>query len=193
MPEMTTTEAYEVGRQMCSPASGVRVGPSPMNTSLVPLPVKVVPAPDLIRRYTSLGGAERRHLESLMAFWSLLADFSFSDLLLFTPVTRDCGEGGDAPGEAGAPEPLPADEPGAFVVLGQIRPTTSQTLYEVDLVGQVQSAESLPNMVEAFQSGVIVRGEQAGESAERSCASRTSPWATGARFSPCSAASGPHG
>ena len=143
-----------------------RSEPRPMNTSLVPLPLIIVPAPDLIRRYTSLDGAERRHLESLMAFWSLLADFSFSDLLLFAPVTRDGGEGDDAPGEPGASESLLADQPGAFVILGQIRPTTSQTLYEVDLVGQVQSAESLPNVVEAFQSGAIVRGEQAGESAD---------------------------
>ena len=31
-----------------------------------------------------------------MASWSLLADFSFSDLLLFVPITGDKGAGGDA-------------------------------------------------------------------------------------------------
>jgi two-component sensor histidine kinase len=169
-----------------------------MDSSLVPLPVKIVPAPDLIRRYTSFDVTERLHLESLMASWSLLADLSFSDLLLFAPVTRDSGEGDEAvpeptlsspepreaePGEPelegsalSSPEPAdPADNesgfPGvdrldAFVVLGQIRPTTSQTLYEVDLVGQVQSAESLPNLVESYQSGVIVRAEQPSEFAD---------------------------
>ena len=137
-----------------------------MNPSLVPLPVKIVPAPDLIRRYTALEGPERRHLESLMAFWSLLADFSFSDLLLFAPVTGDRGEGDQAQGEPGSSEAFGPERPGEFVVLGQIRPTTSQTLYEVDLVGQVQSAESLPNLVEAYRSGVIVRGEQPGESSD---------------------------
>ena len=137
-----------------------------MSPSLVPLPVKIVPAPDLIRRYTSFDGPERRHLESLMAFWSLLADLSFSDLLLFAPVTRDRGEGDEGVPELGSSGAPGLDHLGAFVVLGQIRPTTSQTLYEVDLVGQVQSAESLPNLVEAYQSGVIVRSEQPGESAD---------------------------
>ena len=117
-----------------------------MNSSLVPLPVKIVPAPDLIRRYTSLDVSERLHLESLMASWSLLADLSFSDLLLFLPVTRDSGEGDEAvpesaltspePGEPEPGDPAPEESglPGVdrldeFVVLGQIRTTTSQTLY----------------------------------------------------------------
>ncbi|MGD0440802.1 MAG: sensor histidine kinase [Acidimicrobiales bacterium] len=133
-----------------------------MSRSLVPLGAKIVPAPDLIRRYTSFDGHERRHLESLMAFWSLLADLSFSDLLLFVPVTRDRGE------EGGNYEPTESEgvDHGAFVIIGQMRPTTNQTLYEVDLVGQVQSADSLTNVVEAYESGVIVRSEQAGETAD---------------------------
>jgi two-component sensor histidine kinase len=133
-----------------------------MNRSLVPLAAKIVPAPDLIHRYTSFDGPERRHLESLMAFWSLLADLSFSDLLLFVPVTRDRGEGGEGP-EASQ---VAAVDHGAFVILGQIRPTTNQTLYEVDLVGQVQSVESLMNVAEAYEAGVIVRSEQPGETAD---------------------------
>jgi two-component sensor histidine kinase len=119
-----------------------------------------------------------------MASWSLLADLSFSDLLLFAPVTRDSGEGDEAvPGFEAAglgltglgvagfetsgmdvpgysdPSGLAAP-PNAFVVLGQIRPTTSQTLYESDLVGQVQPVQTLLNMVEAYQTGVIIRAEQ---------------------------------
>ena len=137
-----------------------------MNPNLVPLPVKIVPAPDLIRRYTSLDGPDRHHLESLMAFWSLLADLSFSDLLLFAPVTRDRGEGNEGAREPGSSGSLITEHGGAFVILGQIRPTTSQTLYEVDLVGQVQSAESLTNVVEAYQAGAIVASEQPGESAD---------------------------
>jgi two-component sensor histidine kinase len=133
-----------------------------MNRSLVPLGTKIVPAPDLIHRYTSFDGPERRHLESLMAFWSLLADLSFSDLLLFVPVTRDRGEDDEGHGVSQDP----AVDHGAFVILGQIRPTTNQTLYEVDLVGQVQSAESLTNVVEAYEAGVIVRSEQPGETAD---------------------------
>ena len=67
----------------------------------MPLSVGIVPPPDLVRRYTSLDLADRLHLERLMASWSLLADFSFSDLLLFVPTTRDDGDGDDGP--AGEP------------------------------------------------------------------------------------------
>ncbi len=143
-----------------------------MNPALDPLPLELIPAPDLIRRYTSFEVPQRLHLESLMASWSLLADLSFSDLLLFAPVTRDGGEAEEAsPGpeaseraahgghEASFEPPLP-DASGAFVVLGQIRPTTSQTLYESDLVGQVQPTQRLLNMLEAYHSGVIIRAEQ---------------------------------
>ena len=52
------------------------------------------------------------------------------------------------------------------MVLGQIRPTTSQTLYDVDLVGQIQSARYLPSILEAYRTGAIIRGEQASELAE---------------------------
>src|ERR1035441_5984744 len=105
-----------------------------MSPSPVPLPVKIVPAPDLIRRYTSFDGPERRHLESLMAFWSLLADFSFSDLLLFAPVTRDRGEGDEGVPELGSSGAPGLDHLGAFVVLGQMRPTTSHNPYQGDPV-----------------------------------------------------------
>ena len=151
-----------------------------MNPSLEPLPLGMLPAPDLIRRYTSFDVPQRLHLESLMASWSLLADLSFSDLLLFAPMTRDehdelvlasevaTLELRGVPGSASAVSEamgrplahLPVDENSSFVVLGQIRPTTSQTLYESDLVGQVQPAQRLLNMVEAYQSGVIIRAEQ---------------------------------
>ncbi|MGD1010985.1 MAG: sensor histidine kinase [Acidimicrobiales bacterium] len=172
-----------------------------MDSPLVSPPVKVVPVRDLIRRHTELGPAERRHLESLMTFWGLLADFSFSDLLLFAPVTRDAQSGGEespAPGVPVAGVPIPglpglgvpasrelmlsslepidpnseaarskaAERLSSFVVLGQMRPTTSHTLYEVDLVGQVQSIESLSNVASAYRAGQTVRTEQPGEFAD---------------------------
>ena len=174
----------------------------PMDPSLMPLPVGIAPPPDLVHRYTSLDLGARLHLERLMASWSLLADFSFSDLLLFVSVTSDLGLGGepaqavspsagegepsldaaDAGGGHGAVAPETEEGgkdsgdtasanardagPWAFVVIGQIRPTTSQTLYEVDLVGQVQSVQRLPKVIEAYRTGVIVRGEEASEMAE---------------------------
>ena len=125
-----------------------------MNPSLDPVPRSMLPAPDLIRRFTSIDVPQRLHLESLMASWSLLADLSFSDLLLFVPVTRDRGDTEEAAAPLEAEPDSPVHEtagaagdrvasPASFVVLGQIRPTTSQTLYENDLVGQVQPVETL--------------------------------------------------
>jgi len=161
-----------------------------MDRPLTPPAVGIAQPPDLVRRYTSLELSDRLHLERLMASWSLLADFSFSDLLLFVPIasqgwesevhpdTGGRGSGGAKFGELSAigvepggselwdTEPAELGSPGAFIVIGQIRPTTSQTLYEADLVGQVQPAPSWPQMVEAYQTGVIVRGEHAGEAAD---------------------------
>ena len=129
-----------------------------------------------------------------MAFWSLLADFSFSDLLLFVPATRIAARvrGRRCP-SSGPPRLQAFDRLGTFVVLGQIRPTTSQTLYEVDLVGQVQSAQSLPSMVEAYQTGVIVRAEQPSASADGLVRITHIPVRHRGKVSVCSAASGRHG
>jgi two-component sensor histidine kinase len=146
-----------------------------MSSPQVPAPKnKILPGADLIRRYTTLGARERRHLESLVASWSLLADLSFSDMLLFVPVTHGAEReqvksGLGLPGVE-TPEPVlesSADlskepsfgfspEHGAFVILGQVRPTTSTTLYEADLVGELRRAASLPNTVKAHKTGQIV-------------------------------------
>src|SRR3954451_3415752 len=69
---------------------------------------------DAARGRTQLTPPQESHLQRLVASWGLLADFCFSDLLLFVPTDGDGG---------------------TFVVLGQIRPTTSQTLYRHDLLG----------------------------------------------------------
>ena len=69
---------------------------------------------ELARFHTALDGRGVNHLQRLVAGWGLLADFCFADLLLFAPTV-------DAPdGER-------------FVVLGQVRPSTSQTVYRARL------------------------------------------------------------
>jgi two-component sensor histidine kinase len=101
-----------------------------------------------------LDPAGREHLERLMASWSLLADFSFSDLLLYQPLER---------------LPLleePDEARRRFVVLGQIRPTTSQTLFELDLVGQVVAASEVPLVLEAARTGRRVSGTQRADVAD---------------------------
>ncbi|MEZ5228115.1 MAG: histidine kinase N-terminal domain-containing protein [Acidimicrobiales bacterium] len=93
---------------------------------------------DLARQHTSLGPEERTHLRRLVASWGLLADLSFADLLLF-----GVAEGTEE----------------RFVILGQIRPTTAQTLYRDDLVGRFISAEHRPLVAAAMADGQRVDDE----------------------------------
>ncbi|HTJ74772.1 MAG TPA: sensor histidine kinase [Acidimicrobiales bacterium] len=79
------------------------------------------------------------HLQRLVASWGLLSDLSFADLLLYAPI---------APGDASA-----------FIILGQVRPTTSQTLYLDDEVGRTLPAAYLPLTARAWQLGEIIDGE----------------------------------
>jgi two-component system, sensor histidine kinase PdtaS len=79
------------------------------------------------------------HLQRLTATWGLLSDLSFSDLLLFAPT-----EPGDI---------------STFTILGQVRPTTSQTLYLDDEVGRDVSSNDVPLVARAWQLGEIIDGE----------------------------------
>ncbi len=110
---------------------------------------------DLSWRDTRLGPGARLHLDRLTASWNLLADLCFSDLLLYVPI----GGLPPAPTEAAPTEVR-------FVVRGQVRPTTSQTLYEIDLVGQVVAAGELPLVAEALRTGAIAVGEQRHDAGE---------------------------
>jgi two-component sensor histidine kinase len=94
---------------------------------------------ELARKHTSSSPAELDHLHRLVGSWGMLADLSFADLLLFAPVDR--------PG------------PTAFVVLGQMRPTTSQTLHRQDLVGEIIPESDRPLVARAFRQGTIMEGE----------------------------------
>ena len=80
------------------------------------------------------------HLQRLVAGWGMLSDLSFADLLLFAPV-RGSAE--------------------SFVVLGQVRPTTSQTLHRDDLVGLVMGEDERPIVARAWRLGSVVEGEVA--------------------------------
>ncbi|HEX6395676.1 MAG TPA: histidine kinase N-terminal domain-containing protein, partial [Acidimicrobiales bacterium] len=96
---------------------------------------------ELVEEYTELEGPVVGHLHRLVAGWGVLSDLSFSDLLLFVPVTK------------GAPD--------RFVVLGQIRPTTNQTLHIDDLVGTLMTASERPVLPRAWAIGSVVEGEVA--------------------------------
>src|SRR5215471_11720625 len=91
---------------------------------------------ELTRLRTDLDGPKLAHLQRLVGAWGLLADFCFADLLLYAPAH--------------------ADEPEKLVVLGQMRPATSQTVYRGDWVGSVLDANDRPIVASAYRRGEIV-------------------------------------
>ena len=95
---------------------------------------------ELVQEHTDLASPVVEHLQRLVAGWGVLSDLCFADLLLFVP-TRGRVE--------------------RFVVLGQVRPTTSQTLHLEDLVGRISGAEDRPLLARAWQLGSVVEGEVA--------------------------------
>jgi two-component sensor histidine kinase len=78
-----------------------------------------------------------------------LSDLCFSDLLLFVPrfVSDD-------------------DATPRFVIVGQVRPSTSQTLHRVDLVGHEVDGDSRPLVARAWSIGELVEGEMTTEFGE---------------------------
>jgi two-component sensor histidine kinase len=88
---------------------------------------------DRIRTITDLDDHQARHLVALCSSWQVLADLSFSDLLLYVRV----------PGEE------------KFEIAAQLRPFTSQTLYPNDLVGTVVTQPEQPIVERAFREGRV--------------------------------------
>ena len=93
---------------------------------------------ELAATHTALGEPAIDHLLRLTASWSLLADLSFSDLLLMAPAV---------------------DEDDSFIVLGQIRPNNRSTMLNEDLVGSAHHASHWPRVAAAFVEGVRATGE----------------------------------
>jgi hypothetical protein len=97
-------------------AASYRTGPLPVvNTERRTDPVA------LARVRGRLSGGPKRHLEQLIAEWHILADFCFSDLLLFVPIDDDAER---------------------FGVVGEVRPSTCQTLYRSDMIGRAASTSA---------------------------------------------------
>jgi two-component system, sensor histidine kinase PdtaS len=117
-----------------------------------------MPTPaELAQSHTDLKPDELGHLQRLLGSWSVLADLSFSDLLLLVPVHSagaDAGNGRRAgTGSAGG-----VDEDPELVVLGQMRPTNRPTLVDQDLVGQTVNESQWTLVARCLHSGEIVRG-----------------------------------
>ncbi|MEO6701114.1 MAG: histidine kinase N-terminal domain-containing protein [Jatrophihabitantaceae bacterium] len=71
---------------------------------------------------TGLDAGQTGHLQQLVAEWQLLSDMSFADLLLWVPTS---------PTVAGPEQPAQV-----FLCVAQCRPTTGQTAYLHDRVGE---------------------------------------------------------
>ena len=89
----------------------------------------------LLAGHTTLDAGQIGHLQQLVAEWQLLSDMSFADLLLWVPIEaaghRQNGarQAGDRP-----PDDQPAEQ--VFLCAAQCRPTTGQTAYLHDRVGE---------------------------------------------------------
>jgi len=88
---------------------------------------------DVVARHTTMAADDLAHLERLVEQWDLLADLSFSDLILWVP---------DA-------------EPDVFWAAAQVRPTTGPTALEDDVVGDDLTYELDSPVMEAFLSEEI--------------------------------------
>ncbi len=114
---------------------------------------------------TNLDETQLGHLQRLLGTWGILADLSFSDLVLLAPMA----EPSDDPSSLGLPRAHHDDaEPGAarpvevgteLVILGQMRPSNSATVVEHDLVGQTVAATDWPLAVLTVETGDVTRGE----------------------------------
>ncbi len=94
------------------------------------------------------------HVQRLTASWAVLADLSFADLVLLIPSDG-------------------RDDLRSFTVAAQIRPSTTQTLFQEDLVGRVLQGKSTSLPAAAWREAHITRGEVSlegmGEPVKMSC------------------------
>jgi two-component sensor histidine kinase len=98
-----------------------------------------VSTPAELAEQTTLGPEAVAHLQRLMASWGMLADLCFGDLLLLVPAKGTDG--------------------GRFLVFGQMRPTTAQTLHHEDLVGTVVDEAERPLVARSWRHQEIMEGE----------------------------------
>jgi two-component system, sensor histidine kinase PdtaS len=91
---------------------------------------------ELTRQHTDMDRAAVGHLQRLVSEWGMLADLCFADLLLSVPTPDD-----------------------RWLVVGQVRPATAQTLYITDWVGEWADHRMHQLLQSVFQRGDIAEGE----------------------------------
>jgi two-component system, sensor histidine kinase PdtaS len=90
----------------------------------------------LVRDTTTLDRDQVSHLNRLTSEWGMLTDFCFADLLLYVPTKDD-----------------------RWLIVGQVRPATGQTVYQTDWVGSYANATEQAVLSSAFTSGEITEGD----------------------------------
>ncbi|MER8183662.1 histidine kinase N-terminal domain-containing protein [Kitasatospora sp. NPDC094015] len=90
---------------------------------------------ELVRRHTTLTGADVEWLHLLVSEWQLLSDLSFADLVLWIPTWDGI----------------------RYVSVAQMRPNTGPTSYHDDMVGHLVPRGRRPLLDAAFDEGRIVR------------------------------------
>jgi two-component system, sensor histidine kinase PdtaS len=91
---------------------------------------------DLAKQHTGLDRDDLAHLQRLVGEWGMLADFCFADLLLYLRSSD-----------------------GRWIVVGQVRPVTSQTIYLSDWVGTWANDSERPLLAQAYERGEVVEGD----------------------------------
>ncbi|MEZ5297141.1 MAG: histidine kinase N-terminal domain-containing protein [Ilumatobacteraceae bacterium] len=91
---------------------------------------------ELLREHTTLDRHQVGHLNRLVSEWGMLADFCFSDLMLYVPTTD-----------------------GRWGVVAQVRPATGQTIYHTDFVGAWASDPETALLDKALATGEPCEGE----------------------------------
>ena len=87
---------------------------------------------DFVKANSDLGREQIAHLNRLVADWWMLADFCFSDLLLYLPT---------------------AD--GRWLTVAQVRPATGQTIFPTDFVGSWANATEVAVLAECLSTRTV--------------------------------------
>lgn len=90
----------------------------------------------LVRDHTTLDRDQVSHLNRLTSEWHYLADFCFADLLLYVPTTDD-----------------------RWLIVGQVRPATGQTVYHTDWVGSFANPTESAVLQRAASAGEVTEGD----------------------------------
>ena len=97
---------------------------------------------DVIRQNTDLDRDEAAHLIRLVSEWGMIADLSFSDLLLHL-----------------------CDTDGNWLIAAQVRAATGQTVFDSDLVG-VPTGADVAALLESARAGHVIEGTMAVDAEE---------------------------